>query len=120
MHRRCSPIRRPLGCCTCGPAAHWRCVLRAATKSFRRSAIAQLVARRLFLGAADNGTLRALGMSRSQLLATEIAQVSATATLGGLLALLVAVLASPTMPIGPARVAEPHPGVALDWPVLGS
>ena len=38
---------------------------------------------------------------------------------GTLLAVAVAALASPLMPIGPARVAEPHPGFSANWAVLG-
>ncbi len=81
-------------------------------------AIGQLFARQVFLVSDDNGTLRALGMSRRQLMVTALAQVGATAVIGALLAVVVAIVASPTMPIGPARVAEPHPGVAFDAPVL--
>ena len=82
-------------------------------------AIGQLLARQLFIASSDNGVFRALGMSRTQLLFTELAQVAATATAGAIGAVLLAIAASPLMPIGPARTAEPHPGVSLDWIVLG-
>ena len=81
-------------------------------------AIGQLLARQVFLVSDDNGALRALGMSRRQLVVSGLAQVGATALVGALIAVVVAIAASPTMPIGPARVAEPHPGVAVDVPVL--
>jgi ABC-type antimicrobial peptide transport system permease subunit len=82
-------------------------------------AIGQLLARQVFLVSDDNGTLRALGMSRRQLAATSLAQVAATAVAGAIVAVVIAIVASPTMPIGPARVAEPHPGISLDGAVLG-
>jgi ABC-type antimicrobial peptide transport system permease subunit len=81
--------------------------------------IGQLLARQVFLVSDDNGALHALGMSRRQLLASGLAQVGVAATVAALLAVVIAIAASPTMPIGPARVAEPHPGVSLDGPVLG-
>src|SRR5207249_11742164 len=34
-------------------------------------------------------------------------------------AVVASILASPFMPIGPARIAEPHPGTAANWAVLG-
>jgi ABC-type lipoprotein release transport system permease subunit len=82
-------------------------------------AITQVLARRLFLSAGENDALQALGMRRRQLLLVALAEVAAVATLGAGIAFAIAVAASPTMPIGPARLAEPHPGVALDWAVLG-
>ena len=81
--------------------------------------IGQLLARQVFLVSDDNGALHALGMSRRQLLATGLAQVGVAATVGALVAVVIAIVASPTMPIGPARIAEPHPGVSFDGPVLG-
>ena len=38
---------------------------------------------------------------------------------GAAVAVGVAVLASPLMPLGLARIAEPDPGFATDWLVLG-
>jgi ABC-type antimicrobial peptide transport system permease subunit len=83
-------------------------------------AIGQLLARHLFMASSDNGVLRALGMSRWQLVVTELAQVAATATVGAIGAVVLAVAASPLMPIGPARTAEPHVGFSVDWTVLGA
>ena len=82
-------------------------------------ALGQVLARQLFLGSTENHVLRALGVSRRQLFATGLAEVGAVAALGACLAVVVAVLASAAMPIGPARIAEPHPGIAFDWFVLG-
>jgi ABC-type antimicrobial peptide transport system permease subunit len=78
------------------------------------------VATRLLLSAArDNGTLAALGMTRRQLLAAGLLEVLITATCGAALAVGIAIAASPLMPIGPARLAEPDPGVSVNVPVLG-
>jgi ABC-type antimicrobial peptide transport system permease subunit len=82
-------------------------------------ALGQVLARQLHLTSTDNDVLRSLGMSRTQLFALGMAQVGAAAVVGAFIAVVVAIVASPTMPIGPARLAEPHPGVALDWVVLG-
>jgi ABC-type antimicrobial peptide transport system permease subunit len=82
-------------------------------------AVGQLLARQVFLVSDDNGTLRALGMSRRQLEVTSLAQVAVTAVVGAIVAVVIAIVASPIMPIGPARVAEPHPGVSVDGTVLG-
>ncbi len=82
-------------------------------------AIAQVLSRRLFLAAAENDALSALGMTRHQLMWIALTEVATVATVGALVAVVVAIFASPMMPIGPARLAEPHPGLALDWTVLG-
>jgi ABC-type antimicrobial peptide transport system permease subunit len=81
-------------------------------------AIGQLLVRQLSLESTENGVLRALGMSRRQLLVVELAQVVVATVTGALLAVLIAIGASPMMPIGPARVAEPSPGISVDWWVL--
>jgi hypothetical protein len=82
--------------------------------------VGQVAGRVLRSAAADNGTLATLGLSRGQLLATGLAQVAVAATAGGALAVVVAVLASPLTPIGPARLAEPAPGMVTDPLVLGA
>ena len=79
------------------------------------------VAVRLLIGAAgDNASLGALGMTRRQLLAAGLAEVAAAVTVGAVLAVGVAVAASPLTPIGPARLAEPDPGIAMNGLVLGA
>src|SRR5205807_173403 len=81
--------------------------------------LGQVLARQLFLGSTENDVLQQLGMSHRQLVAIGLAEVGAIATVGALIAAVIAVGASRAMPIGPARVAEPHPGVSFDWLVLG-
>jgi hypothetical protein len=80
--------------------------------------IGQAVARVLAAGSSDNATLSALGMTRRQLLAAGLTEVGVAAAAGALLAAGTAIAASPLMPIGPARLAEPDPGVSADVTVL--
>ena len=81
--------------------------------------VGQIVSRQLFLAATENPVLRALGMGRSQLVLLGLGQVAVTAAAGALIAVILAVAASPLMPIGPARIAEPHPGVNINAAILG-
>jgi len=80
--------------------------------------VGQVASRLLLAAASDNPTLAALGLTRRQLTAAGLAEVGAAAAAGAVLACGVAVAASPLMPIGPARLAEPDPGVSVDVPVL--
>jgi putative ABC transport system permease protein len=82
-------------------------------------AIAQILSRRIFLDASDYPTLRSLGMSEQQLVAVGAIRGTVVAIGGGILAVLIAFLASPLMPIGPARIAEPNPGFELNVAILG-
>jgi ABC-type lipoprotein release transport system permease subunit len=81
--------------------------------------VGQLLTRRVERDAADNRTLRALGLPRSELFARSMAPVGVVAVPGAALAVLGAALASSLMPIGPARLAEPHRGIAVNGAVLG-
>ena len=78
----------------------------------------QIVSRQLFVSASDFPDLRALGVSRRQLLAITRAEIAAVAIVGMALAATFAVIASPLVLFGPARVIEPHPGIAPDWALL--
>ncbi|MDB4895458.1 MAG: hypothetical protein JWN15_1720, partial [Firmicutes bacterium] len=80
--------------------------------------IGQQATHQLFLSSVDNPALRALGMSGGQFMAVGLIEVGLAAACGGLLAVLGTVAASTLMPIGPARLAEPHPGVELNAVVL--
>jgi len=80
--------------------------------------IGQVAAGLLFAASADNPVLSALGMTRRELAAAGLMEVGLAATAGALLA--VAVAASPLMPIGPARLAEPDPGMNVNVPVLAA
>jgi ABC-type antimicrobial peptide transport system permease subunit len=81
--------------------------------------IGQLLARQLALDAADFPVLRALGMRQPALVALSLARLALVTVTGAVVAVGIAVTASPLMPIGPARLAEPHPGVDADLAVLG-
>jgi ABC-type antimicrobial peptide transport system permease subunit len=82
--------------------------------------VGQVAARTLQAAAQDNGTLAALGMTRGQLFAASMAETAAATVVGALGAVAIAIAASPLTPIGPARLAEPHPGVSVNVGVLAA
>jgi putative ABC transport system permease protein len=82
--------------------------------------IGQLLSRQLVLDSAEFPVLRALGMGRSGLAVLSLARVAIVTTAGAAVAVAVAVAASPLMPIGPARSAEPSPGVEVNLAILGA
>jgi hypothetical protein len=81
--------------------------------------VGQVATRLLLAASSDNPTLAALGMTRVQLTAAGLAEVGAAAAAAAVIAVAAAVAASPLMPIGPAGLAEPGPGVSVDVTVLG-
>ena len=80
--------------------------------------VGQALSRQLALDAVDYPTLRALGMTPRQLLTMALVRVGLVASAGAFIAMAVAVLSSPLMPIGPARLAEPHPGLEINVAIL--
>ena len=82
--------------------------------------IGQLLARQLSLEAAEFPVLRAIGMTPRSLLALSMARLAMVTGTGAVLAVAVAVAASPLTPIGAARLAEPDPGVHADIAVLAA
>ena len=82
--------------------------------------IGQAAARLLLAAASDNPVLAALGMTGRQLMAAGLAEVAVAGGAGAVLAAGVAVAASPLTPVGIARLAEPAPGISVDWPVLAA
>jgi ABC-type antimicrobial peptide transport system permease subunit len=80
----------------------------------------QLLARQLALDAGDFPALRAIGATRGRLTVGALGRLLAMTVPGAAVAVVIAVVASPLMPIGPARLAEPAPGIAVDFPVLGA
>jgi FtsX-like permease family len=80
--------------------------------------VGQAAVRQLAAASADTPVLAALGMTRAQLTAAGLIGVGIAAAAGAVAAAGVAVAASPLMPIGTARLAEPDPGVSIDWTVL--
>ena len=82
--------------------------------------IGQTLARQLALDATEVPTLRAMGMTPHQLFVVAMLRIGALTVLGGLLAVGLAAATSPWMPIGPARLAEPHPGFAVNVGLLAA
>jgi MacB-like periplasmic core domain/FtsX-like permease family len=80
--------------------------------------IGQVISREVSLSASDDQTLRAIGFDRSQLILAQMVRMAGPVLLGALLGTLGALAASPLMPIGAARLAEPRPGVSVDGFVL--
>jgi FtsX-like permease family len=80
--------------------------------------LGQLLARQSFMEAAGFGTMRALGMTRAQLMAACLVRAAAIGAAGGLIGGMLAVALSPLLPVGLARVAEPHPGIDANVPAL--
>jgi putative ABC transport system permease protein len=82
--------------------------------------VGQLLARLSFLEATEYGTLRALGMSRGQLMTACLGRAAAIGAAGGIVGGVLGVALSPLLPVGLAGVAEPHPGIYADVPVLAA
>ena len=82
--------------------------------------VGQLLARQMVLDSAEFPILRTLGMTRASLAVLALARLAAVTFAGAVLAVGVAVAASPLMPIGPARLAEPAPGTEVNLAVLGA
>jgi ABC-type lipoprotein release transport system permease subunit len=80
--------------------------------------VGQTLARQVALEADDYEVLRSLGSTRAQLIAVVVLRGTVIGIAGGLLAIGVAVLASPVMPVGLARQAEISPGFNGDFAVL--
>jgi FtsX-like permease family len=78
-----------------------------------------MVARQLRSTEYERELLRALGASPLATLADGLAGILLAILVGSLVACLTAVLLSPLAPLGPVRTVY-HPGIALDWTVLGS
>jgi hypothetical protein len=82
--------------------------------------VGQAATRLLATGSLNHPALAALGLTRGQLIAAGLIEVGAAAVIGAMVAAGVAVATSSLMPIGPARLAEPDPGVNADAMVLAA
>ncbi len=80
--------------------------------------VGQAVARQVVLEADDYATLRTLGVTRSQLVSIVVMRAAVIGFAGAAIALLVAALSSPLLPVGLARQAEIHPGLTFDAAIL--
>jgi ABC-type lipoprotein release transport system permease subunit len=81
--------------------------------------VGQLAVRQVWASADENSVLRDMGMTRRELFAVGLIEVATIAAVGAALAVGLALLLSPLTPIGLGRVAEPDPGFAANWAVLG-
>ncbi|GIH25616.1 hypothetical protein Aph01nite_39260 [Acrocarpospora phusangensis] len=79
----------------------------------------QAVARLAAAGEPELRVLRALGLTRRELLAVGAAGPALAGAAGAALGVALAVLLSAWTPIGSAARMEPAPGIAADWLVLG-
>ena len=82
--------------------------------------IGQSVARYTSATVADLQVLQAVGMTRRQAIAAAAAGPFLAGVGGGTLGVAGAIVASRWMPIGFAWIIEPHPGIDVDWVVLGA
>ena len=76
--------------------------------------VGQIIARDVALASREDRVLVAMGFDRRQLITVPLVRLAVPIVIGALLAVVGATLASPLMPIGPARIAEPHPGISFD------
>ena len=81
--------------------------------------MSQLIGRQVLLDSSEHPVLSALGMTRRDLVVLSLLRVGIVTLFGALVAVAVAIAASPLMPIGPARVAEPSPGIEVNLAILG-
>jgi len=79
----------------------------------------QLLSRQAFEDATEYPTLAALGMTSTQLGLSGMVRVAVSAVTGAAAAAVLAGVASPLLPLGTARTAEPHPGFAFNAAVMG-
>jgi hypothetical protein len=81
--------------------------------------VGQTLARQTTLESSDHPVLRALGFSPGRMIGLTMLRTSLIGLTAAVVAAVVAYLASPLFPIGPARTAEPSPGFSLDATVVG-
>jgi hypothetical protein len=98
-----------------------RCLLAFGAAAFLAALflIGQAVARSSAAATAELQPLRAVGMSTAQSVAAAAAVPAVAGVFGSVLGVAAAVVASRWFPIGLASRAEPAPGTAADWLVLG-
>jgi hypothetical protein len=81
--------------------------------------IGQSIARYTSAAVSDLQVLQAVGMTPQQAVASAAAPPFLAAAAGATLGVAAATVASRWMPIGAAQFAEPHPGVDVNWLILG-
>jgi hypothetical protein len=81
--------------------------------------LGQAMSRQIALDGFDVPVLRALGVTRRQMVVASLIRVALMSAAGAVIAVAVAISTSRMMPIGPARLAEPDPGTAVNVSILG-
>jgi len=79
----------------------------------------QAIGRELLLGSDDTGVLATLGMTRLSVWILGIVRAGLVAVAAAVFAVPGALMLSTLFPRGLARAADPSPGFAADWTVLG-
>ncbi|HEY6501591.1 MAG TPA: ABC transporter permease, partial [Streptosporangiaceae bacterium] len=82
--------------------------------------VGQAIARYVSATTADLQVLQSVGLTRRQGAAAAAAGPVLAAVAGASVGVAAAIVASQWMPIGAASLIEPHPGINVDWPVLGT
>src|SRR6266542_560728 len=90
----------------------------ATVKRFHQK-VDEIASRQLFVDSSDHPILRGLGMTRTELMTLAMLRVILIGVAGAVIAVVVAFLASPIFPIGPARLAETNPGFSANAAILG-
>jgi ABC-type lipoprotein release transport system permease subunit len=80
----------------------------------------QALGRQAAAESADSPALAALGLRSGQFLALDLLRTLAVGTGGAVGGVAAATLLSPLAPAGDARLADPAPGLAFDWPVAAA
>lgn len=80
--------------------------------------IGQAVSRQIVANSVDATTLAALGLPNAARVMTLFVPVALAGTVGVVIGALISALASPLLPVGTARQAEPDPGIYVDPLVL--
>jgi hypothetical protein len=81
--------------------------------------LSQLLSRQASIDGVENPTLAALGMTRQQIWFAAMGRALVVGVVGAGVGVVVAFAASPLMPIGTARIADPNPGFSFDGTLLG-
>jgi FtsX-like permease family len=82
--------------------------------------VGQSVTRYISATVVDLQVLQAVGMTQRQAVASASAAPLLAAVVGATAGVAGAIVASRWMPIGIASIVEPHPGLDVDWLVLGA
>ncbi len=80
--------------------------------------VSQAFSRRMQEDGRQYPILAAMGMTRPERMAASMAKALLAVAAGTVLAIVLTILTSGLGPVGVVRIAEVHPGLAVDWPLL--